>query len=174
MKKNNQGALLMTVMVSLAIVGVIAGAVASLVNAERKLEIRQQLKLHSMAAAEAAIDYAYSLVTNDANLNGLDQSNLIPPNGSPAKLITFSDDALNFLKNKNNSALGGDPVSFTDIKVSVLPRPATQVRVYIDPKDATNPNRGQCLPRNTHPRFFRHLHAGRPDANLLCPQRHQL
>jgi len=135
----------MTVMISLAIVGIIAGSIASLISFQRKMGIRQQLKLHSMAAAEAAIDYVYSYVTNDANLNGIDQSNYIPPYGADPKAFVFSADALKFLKNKNNSAFGADPINFTDIKVTVLPRPDKQTRVYIDPKEATNPNRGQWV-----------------------------
>jgi type II secretory pathway pseudopilin PulG len=154
MKRSNQGALLMTVMISLAIVGLIAGSVASLINFQRKAGIRQQLKLHSANAAEAAIDYAYAYVTNDANQNGLDASNYIPPSSGSPKAFTFPDDALNFLRNKNGLPAtpgGSDPIDFTDIKVTIMPRPASQTRIYKDPTTTpdTDPTRGQWVYQET-------------------------
>ncbi len=150
------GGPLSAAMMTLFITGFIAASVASLISFQRKAGINQQMKLHSMNAAEAAIDYAYAYVTNDANTNGIDASNYIPPVGGAPMPVNLAADALDFLKNKNpmpSSAGGGDPIEFTDIKVSVMPRLASgPVRVYIDPKNSANvnnPNRGQWVYQET-------------------------
>ncbi len=136
---------------TLFIVSLLALSVASLISFQRKAGINQQLKLHSMNAAEAAIDYAYTYITNEVNTAGLDQSIHVPPSGAAAKKFDLPDSALSFVQNKNPlpSSVGGtDPINFTDIKVSVLPRPATATRIYVDPNDKANdedPNRGQWV-----------------------------
>ncbi len=144
----------MAVMLTLTIGGILALSVASLINFQRKMGIRQQLKLHSMNAAEAAIDYAYAFVTNDANDKGLDNCTYIPQYGGSPKPFPFSAAALSFLKNKNGlpaTSSGNDPIEFTDIKVTVMPRPQSQVRVYKDPKttDDSDPNRGEWVYEET-------------------------
>jgi len=141
----------MAVMLCLLVGSMLTLSVASLINFQRKQAIRQQLKLHSMDAAEAAIDYAYTYITNDANFTGLDQSNYIPPSSGSPKAFTLPASALSFVQNKNPlpSSIGGtDPISFTDVKVTVMPRPTTATRTYIDPNDHANdedPNRGQWV-----------------------------
>jgi hypothetical protein len=158
MKRHSQGSLISTVLVAVACAGIVAASVTSLISFQRKQGIRQQLKLHSISAAEAAVDYAYSYIVNDADLNGLDEANYVPPSGNSPKAFTFPDDALKFLTNSNalpsTTGDGHDAISLTNIRVSVMPRPAKQVRIYIDPKDPanqTNPNKGQWIYQETIP-----------------------
>ncbi|MFT3870627.1 MAG: hypothetical protein QM715_19425 [Nibricoccus sp.] len=153
MNNQNKGSVLSSVMITTLLASILVASVASLMNFQRKQALRQQLKLNSSNAAEAAIDYAYSFIVNDAEDKGLELCSYVPATGESPVEFTFPPTVLSFLKNKTTLPTslggGGDALAYKSIRVKVMPRPAGgPTRVYIDPKNPANennPNRGQWV-----------------------------
>ena len=81
MKTNSQGSVLSGVMMSTLFVSIIAASVLSLINTQRRVNIQRELQLQANAAAETAVDYAYSYIINDIQQNTLANATVVPSTG---------------------------------------------------------------------------------------------
>ena len=149
MKTNSQGSVLSGVMMSTLFVSIIAASVLSLINTQRRVNIQRELQLQANAAAETAVDYAYSYIINDIQQNTLANATVVPSTGYHN--FVFPTDVENFLLGDVvlPSSVIDKPgtTRLTDLDVRVLP-PSTKKRYFVDGKDPANtndPNKNQWV-----------------------------
>jgi hypothetical protein len=149
MKTNSQGSVLSGVMMSTLFVSVVAASVLSLINTQRRVNIQREIQHQANAAAETALDYAYSYIINDIQQNTLAGSTVVPSSGHHD--FTFPTEVENFLLGDVvlPSALTDKPgtTRLTDLEVRILP-PSSQKRYFVDGKDPANtndPNKNQWV-----------------------------
>ncbi|MGC4074994.1 MAG: hypothetical protein QM760_21345 [Nibricoccus sp.] len=149
MKTNSQGSTLSVVMMSTVFVSVLAISVIGLINTQRRVNIQRELQLQANAAAETALDYAYSYIINDIQQNTLANSATVPRTGYSA--FTFPTTVQSFLLGSVTlpTGLTGTPGTMTleNLEVRVC-APTAKKRYYVDGKDpgnAADPNKNQWV-----------------------------
>jgi hypothetical protein len=140
-----------------AIAGVAAASVLVLTGTQRRLALRKELEMQAINAAEAALDYAYSVLINQIETAGDFSIAAIPTSGTSA--LTLPTAATTFLSGGTSvptSLYSGSngTVTLSGAEVRVQPSSATLDRHWIDPADPANqddPNRGQWVWERTVP-----------------------
>ena len=151
MKMNNKGASLITVLVAVSIASIAAASIVSLMMTQRRLALRKELEMHSVNAAESAIDYAYSVLINKVGTAGNFGITEIPTTGfSTLTLPTSGVDFLDGDIDMPIATYSGDTglMDLNSATIRVLPIVVSSDRRFIDPADPANdddPNRGQWV-----------------------------
>ncbi|ATC62735.1 hypothetical protein CMV30_01440 [Nibricoccus aquaticus] len=149
MKTNSQGSILSGVLMSTLFVAIISASVLSLINTQRRVNLQREVQLQANAAAETALDYAYSYIINDIQQNTLANAGTIPSTGY--RTFTFPTAVEDFLLGTITlqSGLQAKPgvTTLTGLEVRVLaPRNKKRYRVDgKDPANATDPNKDQWV-----------------------------
>ncbi len=157
MKHSRRGSTILVVLIATLITGIAATSVMSLIQTQRRLALRKELEMQAINAAEAGLDYAYSLLINQIETAGNFSISAIP--ASESAPMTLTSAATSFLNGGVNFPLGGytgstGNIVLTGAQVRVQPATAYLDRHWIDPADPANqddPNRGQWVWERTVP-----------------------
>ncbi|MBE2214000.1 MAG: hypothetical protein IAE82_09030 [Opitutaceae bacterium] len=146
---NRKGSVISVVMLSTIVVGVIVASIVSLINTQRRINLRKELQLQANNVAEAAADYAFSYISNEIDKNSLEAASSIPSTGY--KAFSLPTAAASYLTSNPAQPAGATGTSgnitFSTPEVRVL-APLPRVRYFMDPanpKMRTDPNVNQWV-----------------------------
>jgi hypothetical protein len=148
-RNNKSGSVIPVVILSTFVIGIIVASVVSLINTQRRVNLRKELQLQANNVAEAAADYAFSYIANEIDKNSLEAASSVPSSGN--KAFTLPSDAATFLTTNPDQPSGATgssgSITFSTPRIRVL-APLPRVRYFMDPanpKMRTDPNVNQWV-----------------------------